>query len=233
MKPRAYFVTGTDTGVGKTLVTAALLHAANARGWSTIGLKPVAAGGASHDGTYMNDDARVLQATASIGLDYAAVNPVALTDAIAPHIAAERDGRTLNAGELAAHCRHQLNASGAEFAVAEGAGGWLVPLDARTTMADLAAALDWPVILVVAMRLGCLNHALLTAGAIEATGLTLAGWVANVTGDAMEAEAENLATLDDWLPAPRLGFIPNLGPHARPADAAGCLDLTVLPELAG
>ncbi|UCG73281.1 MAG: dethiobiotin synthase [Chromatiales bacterium] len=233
MSQRAYFITGTDTGVGKTLVGAALLHAANAQGWSTIGLKPVAAGGTHHDGVFMNEDACLLQATASIELDYAAVNPAALADAIAPHIAAERDGRTLNAAELATHCRHQLATSGAEFAVAEGAGGWLVPLDARTTMADLATSLGWPVILVVAMRLGCLNHALLTARAIEAAGLALAGWVANVTGEQMAAEAANLATLDNWLPAPRLGCIRQLGPDPQPADAAGYLDLSLLPELAG
>ncbi len=230
MKPRAYFVTGTDTAVGKTLVAAALLHAANARGWSTIGLKPVAAGGVSHDGTYVNEDARLLQATASIPLDYAAVNPVVLHDAMAPHIAAARDGRRLNADELAAHCRRQLDASHAEFAVAEGAGGWLVPLDAPATMADLAADLGWPVILVVAMQLGCLNHALLTAREIDAAGLTLAGWVANVTGATMAAEAENLATLDDWLPAPRIGLIRNLGPDPRVADAAAHLDLSLLPD---
>ena len=233
MSQRAYFITGTDTGVGKTLVAAALLHAANARGWSTIGLKPVAAGGANHDDVFMNEDARLLQSTASIDLDYAAVNPVALTDAIAPHIAAGRDGRKLNAEALAAHCQQQLDSSRADFAVAEGAGGWFVPLDSRTTMAELSATLGWPVILVVAMRLGCLNHALLTARAIEAAGLTLAGWVANVTGDAMAAEPENLATLDHWLPAPRLGLIRNLGPDPRPADAAAHLDLSLLPELAG
>jgi dethiobiotin synthetase len=224
----AYFVTGTDTDAGKTLVSNALLAAANQRGMRSLGLKPVAAGGTRIDGELMNDDARLLQSTASCPLDYADVNPVALHDAIAPHIAAEREGRSLDVAALAEHCRLQREQSGAELTVAEGAGGWLVPLQRSDTMADLAVAIGWPVILVVAMKLGCLNHALLTAAAIQRAGLPLAGWVATTPSETMQAYAENLATLDRRLHAPRIGNLPFLGDKPAVAQAATCLDLNLL-----
>lgn len=225
MTPCACFITGTDTGVGKTLTAVALLAAARERGLTTLGLKPVAAGGALVDGVFQNDDARLLQQTATSTIDYAAVNPVALREAIAPHIAAAQEGRNLDVGELASHCHRQQEKTAADFTVAEGAGGWLVPLQSPETLADLAVAIGWPVVLVVAMKLGCLNHALLTAAAIRDTGLELAGWVATSLGSPMPAYAENLATLDERLGAPRLGELPYLGPRPLPEEAGRRLDL--------
>ena len=170
-----WFVTGTDTDVGKTAICCALLSAANDRGLSTAAIKPVAAG---CDENGHNSDALQLQAAMSAQLDYAQVNPVALELAIAPHIAAEREGRNLQASRLAGLCRGVMMGS-AEFILIEGAGGWRVPINSRETLADVAVALQVPVIMVVGMRLGCVNHALLTAEAIRRDGLHLAGWVAN------------------------------------------------------
>lgn len=227
MTPRRYFITGTDTGVGKTLVTAALLLAARAAGLRAVGLKPVAAGCARVDGRLVNDDALLLQRCAGPQLDYAQVNPVALEPALAPHIAATRAGLGLRASVLAASVACIAD-GGHDVVLVEGAGGWLVPLNHRETMADLATALGYPVILVVAMRLGCLNHALLTADAIRAAGLRLAGWVANTNGPAMEALDDNLRTLEERLPALRLGTVPWLGTKAGPEQANTWLDATSL-----
>ncbi|MEO8444070.1 MAG: dethiobiotin synthase [Gammaproteobacteria bacterium] len=227
MSPKRYFVTGTDTGVGKTLVTGALLLNARAHGLDAVGLKPVAAGGTRVAGRFVNDDALLLQRLSSGPIDYADVNPVALEPAIAPHIAAARAGLTLSAADLADGVR-RIDARGADVLLVEGAGGWLVPLNDRETMADLAARLGYPVILVVAMRLGCLNHALLTAAAIEAAGLALAGWVANCTAPDMDARDENLHTLELRLPALRLGTVPFLAGGATPEQANTWLDGTSL-----
>ncbi|MDH5254753.1 MAG: dethiobiotin synthase [Gammaproteobacteria bacterium] len=227
MNPRRYFVTGTDTAVGKTLVTAALLLNAREFGLRAVGVKPVSAGCTRVDGQLVNDDALLLQRHASVTLDYGRVNPVALEPAIAPHIAASRAGVVLDAAALAAHV-NGVDAEGHDVVLVEGAGGWLVPLNGHESMADLATWLGYPVILVVAMRLGCLNHALLTAAAIERAGLPLAGWVANSTGPAMDAFDENLLTLEERLPALRLGTVPYLGPSATPEQANSWLDGTSL-----
>jgi dethiobiotin synthetase len=227
VNPRRYFVTGTDTAVGKTLVTAALLLNAREFGLRAVGVKPVSAGCTRVDGQLVNDDALLLQRHASVVLDYARVNPVALEPAIAPHIAASRAGVVLDAAALAAHV-NGVDAEGHDVVLVEGAGGWLVPLNGHESMADLATWLGYPVILVVAMRLGCLNHALLTAAAIERAGLPLAGWVANTTGPAMDAFDENLLTLEERLPALRLGTVPYLGPSATPEQANSWLDGTSL-----
>lgn len=224
----AFFVAGTDTGAGKTLVAAALLAAAARRGLRTVGVKPVASGCYRVAGELRNDDALMLARAMSEPLDYALVNPVALEPAIAPHIALAEAGLSLGAADLAARCGPAL-ASAAEFAVVEGAGGWRVPLNAHETLADTAAALALPVILVVAMRLGCINHALLSAEAIRRDGLRLAGWVANYVDPSMDRPAENLATLERWLPAPLLGTIPHLNsPEAE--RAADCLNIELLLE---
>jgi len=227
MRPRRFFITGTDTGVGKTLVTGALLLNARGYGLGAVGVKPVAAGCSLVGGRLVNEDALVLQRCGSLHLDYAAINPVALEPALAPHIAAARAGVALDAATLAAHVG-RVAAGGQDVLLVEGAGGWQVPLNARESMADLATRLGYPVILVVAMRLGCLNHALLTAAAIEGAGLTLAGWVANSTGPLMEAFDENLQALEQRLPALRLGTVPYLGPTVSPEQANAWLDGTGL-----
>lgn len=224
---QAFFVTGTDTGVGKTLATVALLVAARSRGRRCIGIKPVAAGARLHEGHAVNDDALALQSAASVRLDYPDVNPVLLGRAMAPHLAAAGEGRRLGVEPLAGHCR-MIAALEADFLLAEGAGGWLVPLNDRETMADLAVALGWPVVLVVGMRLGCLNHALLTAESIRARGLRLAGWIANSTLPEMAGFEGNVVTLDDRLGAPRLGIVPWLGQSPDPARAAAHVDFDLL-----
>ncbi|MFT5421009.1 MAG: dethiobiotin synthetase [Candidatus Endobugula sp.] len=207
--PAHFFVTGTDTGVGKTLVSAALIHAANARGLSTAALKPVAAGCEQTPDGLRNEDALILQQAISRPLSYEQINPVALEPAMAPHIAAEQAARRITVDGLTGFCRGVLM-QGTDFVVVEGAGGWRVPINHRETLADLAKALSLPVILVVGMRLGCLNHALLTAEAIHCDGLVLAGWVSNHIDPEMPAYQACLATLEQHLPAPCLGHIPFL-----------------------
>ena len=209
---KTWFVTGTDTDVGKTAICCALIEAANARGLRTAAVKPVAAG---CDAAGRNQDALLLQAAISEPLAYEQINPIALEPAIAPHIAAQREGKHLHAGRLAGFCRGVMM-SGAEFILIEGAGGWRVPINPRETLAHLAVELQVEVILVVAMRLGCINHALLTAQAIAADGLKLAAWVANSPHGQMSCYEENLATLQSLLPAPLLGEVPPMAlydPH--------------------
>jgi dethiobiotin synthetase len=221
-----WFVTGTDTGVGKTLVSVALLHAARAHGLRTIGLKPIAAGAEWHAGALRNSDACALQAAATEALPYETVNPVVLEPPIAPHLAAAVAGLELHAELLARHC-HEALRTPHDFALIEGAGGWRVPLNATQTLADLAIALRLPVVLVVGMRLGCINHALLSAEAIRRDGLVLAGWVANQVDPGMPRCAENLLSLDQRLQAPRLGFIP-WQPGGNAEQIASRLDLSRL-----
>lgn len=207
---KAWFVTGTDTEVGKTAISCALLAAASAQGLSTAAVKPVAAG---CDEQGHNDDALQLMAAMSKTLDYEQVNPIALGPAIAPHIAAAQEGRRMQASRLAGLCRGVL-VGGADFTLVEGAGGWRVPIGPRETLADVAGQLQLGVILVVGMRLGCINHALLTAEAIRADGLQLAGWVANQPGERMSCHDENLDTLRNLLPAPMLGEVPHISPFS-------------------
>jgi dethiobiotin synthetase len=220
---RTFFVTGTDTEVGKTAVSCALLHAARQVGLSTAAVKPVAAG---CDAKGQNEDALALQAAMTFDLPYAQINPVALQPAIAPHIAAAQAGRSLSADRLAGLCRGVMHA-GADLVLVEGAGGWQVPLGPRETLADVAINLGVDVILVVAMRLGCINHALLTAEAIRADGLRLAGWVANQPGETMACHAENMDTLQRLLPAPLLGEVPFLSPF-DPELASQHIDIKAL-----
>lgn len=204
-----YFVTGTDTDVGKTRVAEALLWLARQQGLTTAAVKPVAAGCEEGEAGLRNDDALRLQRWCHPPLSYEQVNPVALAPAIAPHIAAAEVGLSLAVAPLAEASRGVLG-QGAEFALVEGAGGWRVPLNHWETLADLAIALQLPVILVVGVRLGCINHALLTAEAIARDGLTLAGWVANGVDAAASRAGENIATIDQWLEAPCLGVVPHL-----------------------
>jgi dethiobiotin synthetase len=201
----SYLVTGTDTGVGKTLVSCAMLHALSARGSRVAGFKPVAAG-CDPDGR--NEDAVLLSAASSVALTYAEVNPCCLEQPVAPHIAAAESGVRIELPDLL-HAYHNL-AGKVDLVVVEGAGGFLVPLNDRQTFADLAVELQLSVVLVVGMRLGCLNHALLTAEAITARGLRLAGWVANVLDADMPALQENIETLRKRVAAPLLGVIPYL-----------------------
>ena len=216
----AFFITGTDTHIGKTHVAKLLLEIAHARGLSTLGLKPVSAGCIDRDGELVNQDAWELLERSSIQPAYAEVNPIALREAMAPHIAAEREARVIDAQELATHCRQMMKQ--AEFVVIEGAGGWQVPINPTETMADLALGIGCPVVLVVGMRLGCINHALLSAEAIQNTGLRLAGWVANLIDTDMAVATENIAALEQRLHAPRIATLP------WALDAEEYLDLDLL-----
>ena len=220
---RGYFVTGTDTGVGKTLVAAALLRHLREAGNKVAGMKPIAAGAIAGPEGPANEDALLLQAESSARHPYATVNPCLYEPAVAPHIAAAESGVAIDTDRIRA--AHAALAAMADIVVAEGAGGFLVPLDAKRSCAELPALLGMDVILVVALRLGCLNHALLTAEAIGARGLRLAGWIGNgIAADFPRREA-NVATLTDRLPAPCLGIIPwmaepDLGRAAKALDGA-------------
>lgn len=208
----AFFITGTDTGVGKTLVACALLHAAKTRGFSCLGLKPLAAGCEQTEEGWCNEDALALQAASTLKLPYQQINPVALREAMAPHIAAARESKRLSLSRLVGFCRGALQ-SPVDLCLVEGAGGWRVPLNNQEYLSGLPKELNLPVILVVGLRLGCLNHALLTAEAIQQDGLKLAGWVANVLDAGMPVVEENIATLKALLPCPLLGEIPALTPE--------------------
>lgn len=224
---RGVFVTGTDTGVGKTLATCALLHAAAAAGHSAVGIKPLAAGAVQSADGLRNDDALQLQAASTLRLSYEEINPVCLPDAASPHIAAALAQRRVRVERLAGFC-HGVLALRANLTLFEGAGGWRVPLNEREFMSDLVKQLQLPVILVVGMRLGCLNHALLTGEAIVRDGLRLAGWIANRIDPHMEHYERNRATLSDWFGMPPLADIPH-GTGPDPARmAASCVALDQL-----
>ncbi|GAA0222484.1 dethiobiotin synthase [Marinomonas primoryensis] len=206
MKKR-FFVTGIDTDVGKTYVTVGLLEAAKRAGLKSFGLKPIAAGADRVEGSLRNDDALRIQKASSVSLPYEQVNPVVLEEPIAPHIAAMREGRLVTASRLEGFIKGAL-LTPHELVLVEGAGGWRVPLNDREWLSDVAKLLGFPVILVVNMKLGCLNHAILTAEAITRDGLTLAGWIANnSTSERMPCYEENLASLASMLPAPLLGAL--------------------------
>ena len=219
---RGCFVTGTDTEIGKTLITTALLHACRERGLSTIGMKPVAAGATNRNSRLINDDVEAIVAASSVGADTKLVNPYLFTPPIAPHIAASETGSDIDANHIV-ECFNQL-ATMADIVVVEGVGGFRVPLQGRFDTADLAVELGLPVVLVVGMRLGCINHALLTAEAIRVRKLTCIGWIANQIDPDMSRLQENMATLDELLDMPRLGFVEHMV-SADPRTAASRLTL--------
>lgn len=197
---KGYFVTGTDTGVGKTRVAVALVHALKSRGLRVAVMKPVAAGS---DAGELNEDVTALLAASNVDADLADVNPYAFAEPIAPHIAAElADTRIDLSVILAAYARL---AAQSDVVVVEGAGGWRVPLNENEDMADLAQQLALPVVLVVGLRLGCLNHAALTAESIHHRALAWAGWIGNHIDPDMAQQAANLRALEARLPAPCLG----------------------------
>jgi dethiobiotin synthetase len=212
---KAWFVTGTDTGVGKTLVSAALLHRLREHHARVAGMKPIAAGG--------DEDVHALRAASSVRAEASLVNPYALAMPASPHIAARRDGVVIEIERIVDAFR-SLGRQ-ADAVIVEGAGWFLVPLSESRDGGDLAMALGLPVVLVVGLRLGCLNHALLSAQAVAARGLRLAGWVANRVDPAMAEPDANLALLAHRLDAPCLGDLPHRAmPDAR--EMAGLLQLS-------
>ena len=206
MRRLDFFVTGTDTGVGKSLVAAALLTAIGKQGRRAVGMKPVAAGAEFSNGQWHNDDVDQLMAASNVHAAPECVCPYLLQEPVAPHIAAQRAQVSIELPHLQA-CFAALQAL-SDSVVVEGAGGWLVPLTRTQTMADFAQTLDVPIVLVVGLRLGCINHALLTAEAIRARGLRLAGWVANTIDPEMPELEANVQALQERLPAPLLAHIP-------------------------
>ncbi|MCK8516912.1 dethiobiotin synthase [Methylonatrum kenyense] len=226
---RGLFVTGTDTDVGKTVVSRGLMHALRASGLPVRGFKPVAAGCERTAHGLRNGDALALQRLSDGSPAYHVTNPVALEPAIAPHLAAAQIGTQLRAADLADHIRANALA-GEGVNLVEGAGGWLVPLNRRETLADLAHCLGYPVILVVAIRLGCINHSLLSAAAIRDSGLSLAGWIANCTAAETPLLDEQVDAIRERLGAPLLGRI-GFAADPTPATVAAQLDHDALGGL--
>jgi dethiobiotin synthetase len=229
--PRGIFVTGTDTAVGKTLVASGLVRLFASLGRRVVGLKPVASGSTRmHDGL-RNDDALALAAESSVSLSYELTNPYCFEPAIAPHLAAAAVGVSLSIDEMAAW--YQRATTGAEVAIVEGAGGWRVPLHPHGYLSDLPERLGLGVVMVVGLRLGCLNHARLTYETITGAGrCPLLGWVGSRVDDGFEPLDANLATLERLLGSPPLAVIPALD---RPgaAEAVAWLDRPRLRSVLG
>lgn len=218
----AWFVAGTDTEIGKTFATCALIHAARNRGLSALGMKPVAAGADIVNGELVNDDAARLRAAGSFDPGITRLNPYCLKSPIAPHIAAADEGITIDPALLRGHFKALSGLADCVFV--EGVGGFRVPLGPDYDTADLARDLGLPVILVVGMRLGCINHALLTTEAIRARGLSLAGWIANHIDPDMLRQQENILALRARIAAPLLGILPHTT-DGRPETVAERLRL--------
>lgn len=230
---KRFFVTGTDTDVGKTLVSVALLRGLKHKGLSTAALKPVAAGceysiDESGNNILLNEDALALQKAMTANLPYTSVNPLALAPAIAPHIAAAQIKKTITVEGLVKECKQALN-SDCDALLIEGAGGWRVPLNESETLADFAQILGAPVILVVGVRLGCISHAILTAEAIIRDGLNVVAWVANQVDADMPVAKENIATLKERFDFPFLGHIPFLS-NPSAIDTSKFLDIDKILE---
>jgi dethiobiotin synthetase len=198
------FITGTDTGVGKTYISCQLLNTWDKQGQRTVGLKPLASGCISTPDGLRNEDAHLLQQAANIALPYSQINPFAFEPAIAPHLAAAAQHTQITAKQLATACEPALSHP-ADIYLIEGAGGWQVPLNANETWPDFVKLIQAEVILVVGMRLGCINHALLSVESIQQSGCHLAGWIANCLPPEMPYLQENIAYLEQKITAPRLG----------------------------
>lgn len=206
--PSALFVTGTDTEIGKTAASTALLHALRRRGLRAVGMKPVASGSQDLGQGLRNEDALALQAASRPVPDYIDVNPYALRQPIAPELAAAEDGVDIALAPIVA-AFERLRAT-ADVVVVEGVGGWLAPVSVHLDQLDIVRALHLPVVLVVGLRLGCVNHARLTAHALQASGVECLGWIGNHIDPAMQRQDENVATLVQRLPMPCWGRLPHL-----------------------
>jgi dethiobiotin synthetase len=212
-----FFVTGTDTGVGKTRVSVGLIAALRGQGLRVAGMKPVASGCAATARGLRNADALALMAASGLDAPYGRINPYAFAPAIAPHLAAAEVGVSIRFDAIARAFDELVTE--ADCAVVEGVGGWRVPLGPDGDVADLAMHLKLPVVLVVGLRLGCLNHAALTAADIRRCGLPLVGWVGNAVDAGLERRADTLGALADILPEPCLGVLAH-APHATPEQVA-------------
>ena len=223
---KKWFVTGTDTEVGKTVASCAMLQAASAAGYRSVGYKPVASGSEMTPEGIRNSDALALQRNGSVALPYEQINPLAFIEPTSPHIISAEEQRPIT---FSAMSEGLQNLTGkADWIQVEGAGGWFTPLSDTTTFAEWAISERLPVILVVGVKLGCINHAMLTAQAVLAAGLPLVGWIANGVQPAGKRHAEYLATLRQRLPAPLLGEIPWLEDISDETSLGHYLDLSVI-----
>ncbi len=216
---KGFFITGTDTEVGKSWCSAGIMQRLQHQGHTVVGMKPVASGCARTTEGLRNDDALLIQQYASVAVDYETVNPYSFEPAIAPHVAAAQAGERIKLGKILE--RYLELKSLAEYVVVEGVGGWQVPLNEDESVADLAQALKLPVILVVGIRLGAINHALLTAESIRASGCELAGWIANQVDPQMKEPAQTIEAIEQRIGVPLLGVVPCLEQFDVAAIEAG------------
>jgi len=228
MTARGVFITGTDTGVGKTSISLALLHGWQSRGENVVGMKPVATGARSAADGLRNADAEALLGASNIQAAYDDINPYVFAPPIAPHLAAAASGTDIEVGVIDRHYRGL--AGRADRVAVEGIGGWLVPLSGAVTVADLAARLGIPVLLVVALRLGCLNHAALTVAAMRSAAVPLAGWVANSVTRETPLLAQTVAALGERIDAPMIGCVPYQS-RVSAAVTASALDFALLDNV--
>ncbi|VAX05266.1 Dethiobiotin synthetase [hydrothermal vent metagenome] len=219
----SYFITGTDTGCGKTEITLGLMQLLQGRGHSVLGMKPVASGAAATPDGLRNEDALRIQAQGSLDLPYSAINPYAYGSPIAPHLAAEQAGEIIDLDVI--HSHYQALAAQADSVIVEGVGGWQVPLNRQQGIPDLAVRLQLPVILVVGLRLGCINHALLSVEGILASGVELAGWVGNVVDAGMLVGEENVGAIRERVGVDCLGVVPFM-PKPTARQVAGYLEFS-------
>jgi dethiobiotin synthetase len=225
MTAKGVFVTGTDTEVGKSVVATGLVRGLVARGLRVAVMKPVASGSQRTSEGLRNEDALALIAAANVSVPYPVVNPYCFEPPISPHLAAAEAGVRVDLALIRRNF-HTL-AEAADWVVVEGAGGWLAPIGPRAAIQDIVVTLELPVLLVVGMRLGCINHALLTKLGIEACGARFAGWVANTIDPAMARPAENLETLVRLLGEPPLAIVPHLAPESPPLELAAAAESLV------
>lgn len=214
MNTRGVFITGTDTGVGKTVVAAGLVRGLVAQGQRVAVMKPIASGSERTSEGLRNEDALALMAVSNVSAPYGSVNPYCFEPPISPHIAADEAGIRVDLAQIRSSFESLVERS--DWIVAEGAGGWLAPIGAATSIRDVAQTLHLPVVMVVGLRLGCINHALLTKLAIESHGAQFAGWVANTIDPAMARRTENLETLIRLIGEPPLAIVPPLTPESPP-----------------
>jgi len=221
---QTYFVTGTDTDVGKTVCCAALLQAANQKGLTTLAYKPIAAGCDASELGLRNEDALILQKNSNINVDYELVNPIAFKQPIAPHIAAELENNPINCHRISAGLK-RLQQEQADLLIVEGAGGWHLPINDELLLSQWVSEQKLPIILVVGMKLGCLNHAMLTYQALLNEGLQVVGWIANQLACEMPFYEQNLRWLKQKIAAPLIGELPSLDcPNSD--DLAQYIDLS-------
>ncbi|MEN9784512.1 MAG: ATP-dependent dethiobiotin synthetase [Pseudomonadota bacterium] len=228
MPARGVFIAGTDTGIGKTLIACALLRGMAGAGLRVVGMKPVAAGATRRKGVLINEDVEQLRAASNVVAPLCTMNPYCFVPPVAPHLAAREAGTLIRMSVLSRH--YALLAARADVVVVEGVGGLLVPLGPRLSAADIPQRLNLPVLLVVGMRLGCLNHALLTLEAVRMRGLRLAGWIANAIDPSMTRRKENLEALQQRIDAPLLGIVKHVA-EPDPARVAQSLDISRINEV--